>query len=199
MILTQNIYKSTKRIGKYEEKIIQTLTKHFQLEGYEVVPHSSLNIAWGTVLSDVDLLLIKDQMLTYVEVKSSRDNLSKAKQQIDRVMDYVDYAYVATDKHIKNWEFANVGLILIKDEEVALVKKGKKFHNKPRFYSVAILKKKCLARFFGTDSRYLMLVNKYELAEHIYTNRKCTRPVLKEIVTCGDLCTNNCPIRQAES
>ena len=118
MVLAQNIYKSTKRIGKYEEKIIQTLTNHFQLKGYEVVPHSSLNIAWGSILSDVDLLLIKDCRLTCVEVKSSRDNLGRAEQQIDRLMDYVDYAYVATDKHVKNWEMAKVGLIHIQENQI---------------------------------------------------------------------------------
>lgn len=199
MVLAQNIYKSTKHIGEYEERIIQILVEHFQHNGYEVIPHSSLNIAWGSVLSDVDLLLIKDHLLTYVEVKSSRDNLSRAKQQIDRVMDYVDYAYVATDKHVRDWQIANAGLIHVQEETVTLVKRAKKFHNKPRFYSVVTLKKKCLARFFGTDNRCLMLVNKYELAQHVYTKRECARHVLKEIVTCGELCVTNCPIGQKES
>ena len=195
MILAQNVYRSTKQIGKYEEKIIQTLTKYFRLKGYEVVPHSSLNIAWGSVLSDVDLLLIKNNLLTYVEVKSSRDKLSRAKQQIDRMMDYVDYAYVATDKQVKNWKYENIGLFLIEGECITLLKKCKKFRSKPRFYSIATLKKKCIARFLGADNRYLMLVNKYELAEQIYNKKKCTRVILKEIVTCGDLCETDCPIR----
>lgn len=194
MILTQNIYKSTKHIGKYEEKIIQTLSEHFQLKGYEVVPHSSLNIAWGSVISDVDLLLIKNQLLTFIEVKSSKDKLARAKRQIDRVMDYVDYAYVATEKHVKDWELVNVGLIHVQDGTVTLFKNPRKFSKKPRFYSVATLKKKCLARFFGIDNRYIMSVSKYELAQHVYTKRKCARSVLREIVTCGELCATNCPI-----
>ncbi len=197
--MAQNIAKSTKRIGKYEEKIIQTLTKYFQLNGYEVIPHSSLKIAWGCIVSDVDLLLLKDQVLTYVEVKSSRDNLARAKKQIDRVMDYIDYAYVATDKKVKNWNMPNVGLIYVQEETVVLVKKAKKFSNKPKFYSVVALKKKCIAMFFGNNNRYIMLVNKYELAQHVYTKRKCTRACLKEIVTCGELCDVNCPITQMES
>lgn len=194
MILAQNICMSTKHMGKYEEKIIRILAEYFQREGYEVVPHSSLNIAWGSILSDIDLLLIKDHLLTYIEVKSSRDNLARAKKQIDRVMDYVDYAYVATEKNVTNWEMAKVGLIHIQDERVFLVKKGKKFRNKPRFYSVVTLKKKCLARFFGTDNRRLMMVNTYELAQNVHAKKECTRDILKEIVTCGELCLTCCPI-----
>ena len=198
MVIVQNIYKSTKHIGKYEEQIIKILTKHFLNSGYEVVPHSSLNIAWGSVLSDVDLLLLKDQSLTYVEVKSSRDNISRAKHQIERIMDYVDYAYVATDKHVTDFEMDKAGLIIIQEETVHVLKKAKKFSNKPRFYSVVTLKKKCLSRFFGTDNRHLRLVSKYELAQHVYEKNgyMCTRNVLKEIVTCGDLCSSCCPIEQ---
>lgn len=196
MVLAQNIYKSTKCVGKYEEQIIKTLTKYFSLNGYEVVPHSSLNIAWGSVLSDVDLLLVKGQSLTYVEVKSTRDNLDRAKHQIDRAMDYVDYAYVATNKHVANFEMDKVGLIIVREEMVHVLKKARKFSNKPRFYSVVTLKKKCLSRFFGIDNRKLGLVSKYNLAQHVYAKNKCvcTRNVLKEIVTCGDLCSSSCPI-----
>lgn len=201
MILAQNICKSTKHIGRHEEKIIKTLTKHFLINGYEVVPHSSLNIAWGSVLSDVDLLLLKDQLLTYVEVKSAKDNIAKAKRQIDRIMDYVDYAYVATDKHITTFEMDRVGLIKVKEDAVTILRKAKKFSCKPRFYSVVTLKRKCLSRFLGTDSRHLMLVSKYDLAQHVYArkNCKCTHSILKEIVTCGDLCSTNCPIEQKQS
>lgn len=199
MVMAQNIAKSTKRIGKYEEKIIQTLTKYFRINGYEVIPHSSLNIAWGSIVSDVDLLLLKNQVLTYVEVKSSRDNLARAKQQIERIMDYIDYAYVATDKQVKNWNMPNVGLIYVQEETVALIKKAKKFSNKPKFYSVAALKKKCIARLFGNDDRNIMLINKYELALYAYAKRKCTRAYLKEIVTCGELCAFDCPIMHTDN
>lgn len=199
MVMAQNIAKSTKRIGRYEEKIIQTLTKYFRINGYEVIPHSSLNIAWGSIVSDVDLLLLKDQILTYVEVKSSRDNLARAKQQIERIIDYVDYAYVATDKQVKNWNMPNVGLIYVQEEAVVLVREAKKFSNKPKFHSIVALKKKCIAMFFGNNNRYIMLVDKYELAQHAYAKRKCTRACLKEIVTCGELCAVNCPITQMGS
>ena len=87
MVVTQNIHKSTKHVGKYEEIIIQSLVTYFQLNGYEALPHSSLNIAWGSILSDIDILLVKENQLVCVEVKSHRDKLSKAPKQIDRIKD----------------------------------------------------------------------------------------------------------------
>jgi Holliday junction resolvase len=198
MIMSHNICRSTKHIGAYEEKIIQTLTRYFQLEGYEAIPHSSLNIAWGRVLSDVDLLLIRNQMLTYIEVKSSRDNVRRARQQIERMIDYVDYAYVATDRQIKNWDMPKVGLIHVQEDKVAILRSAEKFLNKPKFYSTATLKKKCLARFFGKNNHYLVFVNKYDLAQYVYAKGKCTRTILKEIVTCGELCGSCCPIEERE-
>jgi Holliday junction resolvase-like predicted endonuclease len=201
MVLTQNIAQSTKRIGKYEERIILRLTRYFQDNGYEAIPHSRLNIAWGSILSDVDLLLLKDHVLTYVEVKSSRDNIMRAKRQTERVMDYVDYAYVATDRKVRNWAVPNVGLIHVQEEAVTLVRRAKKFSKKPRFCSIIALKKKCLTRFFGNDSHWLMVINKHELAQHVYAAKgtKCTRECLKEIVTCGESCDTYCPITQTEN
>jgi len=201
MVLTQNIAQSTKHIGKNEEKIILRLTRYFQHNGYEAIPHSRLNIAWGSILSDIDLLLLKDHVLTYVEVKSSRDNITRAKRQIERVMDYVDYAYVATDKKVRNWAVPNVGLIYVQEEAVILMRRAKKFSKKPRFCSVIALKKKCLTRFFGNESRCLMVINKHELAQYVYAakGKKCTRECLKEIVTCSESCDAYCPILHAEN
>jgi Holliday junction resolvase len=201
MVLTTNIAQSTKRIGKYEERIILTLARYFQYNGYEAIPHSRLNIAWGSILSDVDLFLLKDNVLTYVEVKSSRDNIMRAKMQVERVMDYVDYAYVATDRKVRNWAIPSVGLIYVQEEAVTLLRRAKKFSKKPRFYSIISLKKKCLTRFFGNDSNCLMVINKHELAQHVYAakGKKCTRECLKEIVTCGESCDAYCPILHMEN
>ena len=195
MIFARNIAKSTKRVGDREKEIILTLEKHFRDNGYQVIPHSRLNIAWGSMLSDIDLMLLKDQSLTYVEVKSSRDNIRRAIQQIDRVMDYIDYAYVATDKKVRNWNVPNLGLIYV-NGVVITRKKAKKFKSKPRFSSVVALKKKCIARFFGNDSSHIMEISKYELAQSVFTTKrvKCTRECLKEIVTCGESCDTFCPV-----
>jgi len=141
MVLAQKIYKSTKSIGEYEEKIIQTLSKHFRSERYATFPHSSLNIAWGSIISDIDLLLVKGKSLTCIEVKSSRDNLARAKQQIDAIQDYVDFVYVATDRRVKNWENNNAGLIHVKGDEINIIKNAKRLSNKPRQYSIMTLKR----------------------------------------------------------
>lgn len=201
MVFPLNIAHSTKRVGKYEEQIILRLTRYFERNGYEAIPHSRLNIAWGSILSDVDLLLLKDKQLTYVEVKSSRDNIMRAKRQTERVMDYVDYAYLATDRKVKNWSVPNVGLIYVQREAITLTRRARKFSNKPRLYSIIALKKKCLARFFGNDSHCLMIINKHELAQHVYAakGKKVTRECLKEIVTCGESCDVYCPILHVET
>lgn len=197
-MLPENIHKSTKHVGKYEEAIIQSLVTYFELNGYEVTPHSSLNIAWGSILSDIDILLVKDYQLVCVEVKSHRDNLAKAPKQIDRIKDYVDYAYIATDKPITNLDVPDVGLIYVQRDKVKIVKKAKKFSNKPRLNSIATLKKKCIVSFFGDYTRFLMISNKYELAVKVNLEGKCTRDCLKEIVTCGELCDIDCPIIERE-
>lgn len=197
MISANNIAKSKKRIGIYEKEIISTLEKHFQNKGYQAIPHSRLNIAWGSILSDIDLMLLKDQSLTYIEVKSSRDNLGRAKQQTDRMMDYFDYAYVATDRRVKNWDVPNVGLLYVQGS-VSTLRQAKKFSSKPKFSSVIALKKKCIARFFGDDTGHLMHVDKYELAQHVYATKQdmCTRECLKEIATCGGSCDTFCPVSE---
>jgi hypothetical protein len=177
------------------------LIRYFQHIGYVAVPHSRLNIAWGSILSDIDLLLLKDGMLIYVEVKSSQDNIMRAERQTERVMDYVDYAYVATDRKVRNWAIPNVGLIYVQEDAVTLIRRAKRFSKKPRFYSIIALKKKCLTRFFGNDGHCLMTINKHELAQYVYAakGKECTRECLKEIVTCGEPCDTNCPITKMES
>ena len=196
MVQAQNINESTKRIGKYEAKIIQNLTQYFEINGYEVISHAQLNIAWGSILSELDLLLLRDGMLTYVEVKSRRDKLSKALQQIERMKDYVDYGYVATNKLVKDWGIPEIGLISVQNDVVTFMRKPTRFRGNPRFSSIIALKKKCLTRFLGNGQALRTYVNKYELARYIYEVRKseCTRECLKEVVTCGDSCDSVCPI-----
>lgn len=196
MVQAQNINGSTKRVGRYEAKIIQNLTPHFEINGYEAIPHAQLNIAWGSILSELDLLLLKDGMLTYVEVKSRRDKLSKALQQIERMKDYVDYAYVATNKLVRDWDIPEIGLISVNNDVVTFIRKPTRFRGSPRFSSIIALKKKCLTMFLGNGHAYRTYVNKYDLARYIYEVRKseCTRECLKEVVTCGDNCESVCPI-----
>jgi len=196
MVQARNINGSTKRIGRYEAKIIQSLTEYFQKKGYEVIPHARLNIAWGSILSDVDLLLLKKGALTYVEVKSRRDKLLKALKQIDRVKDYVDYAYVATDRLVKDWDIPKVGLIFVHGNIVTFVRESKRFTNGPSFSSIASLRKECLARFLENGRTCRTYIYKYDLARYVYEFKKdeCTRECIKEIVACGTTCDTTCPI-----
>ncbi len=196
MVLASNIAPSMKKKGKYEEAIIQRLIPYFTSKGYEVIPHSRLNVAWGPIISDVDLLLIKNGLITYVEVKSSKDKIARASEQINQTRDFVDYAYVATEKNVINWSISDVGLILVKAETIKMVKRARRFTKKPMFLSVLCLKKKCLAKLTGVDDSYIKRVDKYDLAQNAYTIKgsKCTRKYLREIVTCGEACTIFCPI-----
>jgi Holliday junction resolvase len=196
MVLRKNIRSSTKHLGAFEKKIIRSLVHFFELRGYDVVPHASLNIAWGSIISDIDLLLLKDGLLTCVEVKSHRDNLAKAIVQIEKVKDYFDYAYVATDRQIRGLDLSNLGLISVNGESVRLTRKAQRFENKPRLSSVISLKRKCLDRFVGSGDTHRANVNKYELARFVHEIRtnECNRSCLREIVTCGDTCDTTCPI-----
>jgi len=155
-----------------------------------------LNVAWGSILSEVDILLLKDDKLTYIEVKSRKDKISKALQQIGGVKDYVDFAYVATNKLLKEWNIPEIGLIYVQNNEVTLVKEPTRFRDRPRFTSIVSLKKKCLTRFLGNGRACRTYVAKYDLAKYVYIVRKneCTRECLKEIVTCGSSCDGICPI-----
>jgi Holliday junction resolvase-like predicted endonuclease len=196
MVLGKNIRSSTKHLGSFESKIIRSLVHFFGLKGYEVVPHASLNIAWGSILSDIDLLLVKDGLLTYVEVKSRRDNLAKAIVQIEKVKDYFDYAFIATDRQIGDLDTSNIGLISVKGDKAKLIAKAGRFKNKPTFSSLISLKKKCLVKFVGNGGARPTHVSKYELARYVHEVRtsECTRKCLREIVTCGDTCDTHCPI-----
>lgn len=196
MVLAINVFKSNKRLGNYEKPIINRLSEFFSDKGYEVISHSRLNFAWGSILSDVDLLLLKDNRLTYIEVKSHRDKFDRAFEQVERIKDFIDYAYVATEKEINNWTNPQIGLILVKNDCITIIRAAREFKNAPNFLSILILKKKCLAMFFNINDKSRQ-IEKYDLAQNVFTRKeeKCNRKYLREIVTCGENCSAFCPIR----
>jgi hypothetical protein len=195
LVLAANVALSKKKAGRYEEIVIQKLIPYFIGKGYEVVPHSRLNIAWGPIISDIDVLLIKDGLLTCVEVKSCKDKISRAPEQINQIKDFVDYAYVATEKAVQNWSTENVGLILVNGNTIKVMKKARKFSKKPTFLSILCLKKSCLNRMLTSDFTNFQHIDKFDLAKKVYSKRgsKCTRKYIREIVTCGENCSV-CPI-----
>jgi len=167
MIDHTKILKSKKRLGKHEKQIIDTLSDYFEKIGYKVLPHSRFDIAWGSILSDIDLLLIKNDTLTLVEVKSSKDNLSRAKKQFEEIRDYVDYVYIATDYYPKKWPLDNTGRIVIKDGIIDFLKKPEKIEQIPTVNSIMSLKKSDLTTMLGLQKHQTNKIPKYAMATQL--------------------------------
>jgi len=195
MIKTLNILKSSKKVGIYEEVIIKKLIPFFKNQGYEVIPHARFNVSWGNILSDVDMLLIKDNKLTLIEVKSSKDHLERARNQIKKIQDFVDFVYIATDYHPRKWTFRNVGLLVV-NGKIDIIKTPKLIEKKPKLESVNWLQKKCLSRMIEEQGEKVTKLNKMELSCKIIknSNQKSLKNEIKEVVTCGLDCEYGCPI-----
>ena len=185
-IHSANILTSTKREGKYEKSIIEKLKLFFEDQDYDVIPHARFNVAWGSMLSDLDLLLIKDNILTLVEVKSSRDNIQRVKKQFQSIQDYVDYYYVATDFFPKKIPIRNAGWILVNDS-VEIKHNAKKLERSPTLESVLSLKKQSLHFLLGLSEYEAKQFSKYELACKVRAKTKNhhLKNNLKAIVTCS--------------
>ncbi len=182
-----SIPRSTKIIGKYEEPIIEASSKFFRDQGWTVFPHSSFNVAWGRILSDVDTLMIRDDNMAIVEVKSSHDNLHHSHQQIRQVLDYVDYVYVATDTFPRKWRDEWAGLLYLGKNGIRCIVKAKRIDRDVQFESIASLRKDCLLRSLGHRGNHLP---KYEAAELITSFGK--DPGLKEWIKRVALCNGDC-------
>ena len=193
MIKACNVLKSSKHEGRHESVIIKKLVVFFENLGYQTIPHARFNIAWGNILSDVDLLLLKNNEIIAVEVKSSKDNLKRARKQIENIKDYVDYAYVATNYIPRKFSLRNTGLIYV-NGSVVILKSPKLLSDNPRLYSIDSLPKKCLCRWAKTKNQSCSNKSKSELANHILNNSDGLKSKIKEIVTCGLNCDYGCPI-----
>jgi hypothetical protein len=165
----------------------------FENLGYQTIPHARFNIAWGNILSDVDLLLLKNDEIAAVEVKSSKDNLKRARKQIEHIKDYVDYAYVATNYIPRKFSLRNTGLIYV-NGSVVILKRPKLLSDNPRLYSLDSLPKKCLCRWAKTNAQSYSNKPKSYLANHILNNSDGIKSKVKEIVMCGLDCDHGCPI-----
>ncbi|MCL4437150.1 MAG: hypothetical protein M1503_04655 [Thaumarchaeota archaeon] len=194
MINSNDVRPSTKVVGQFEEIIIAQLVNHFTSLGYSAIPHARFNIAWGSILSDLDVLLIKGNSLTVIEVKSKHDNIARARRQLRGIADYIDYAYVATDKILKRWDEPKVGLLFVDKKGVKLVVHAKQFTSRPSARSLVALQKKCLLRFLGYRNYNYM--RKFNIAEQIRGagEAKSLRQCLSEVVVCGQRCDLDCPV-----
>lgn len=193
LIRADNVLKSSKREGRHESVIIKRLVLFFENLGYQTIPHARFNIAWGNILSDVDLLLLKNDEIVAVEVKSSKDNLKRARRQIENIRDYVDYAYVATNYIPRKFSLRNAGLIYV-NGHVVILKRPKPLSDSPRLYSLDSLPKKCLCRWAKAENQSYSNKSKADLAVRLLRDSDGIKSKVKEIVTCGLNCDHGCPI-----
>ena len=171
MIDPSNILNSTKKIGKNEGELITRLTRYFQKQDYFVAPHSRFNIAWGSTISDLDLLLIKDNVISYIEVKSKNDKIKKAVIQIDRVSDIIDFGWIATEKKSIKVDSPHIGIIKINNNDVEIVKYPIKFKSRPSLETLFSLKKSCLLKLLNKEEKNKKFIFKYDVAKYIYENK----------------------------
>jgi hypothetical protein len=191
-----DIQLSTKVMHPFEQVVIERVCQHFRRLSYEAYAHVQLNVAWGPIISDVDVLLKKGDELTAIEVKSMHDELSRAKPQLDSIADYVDYAYVATDRLPRDWKDPRIGLLFVRQSEVRCLKRAKRLLDTPNVDSFFALRKNCLQRLMGNDCHQA----KYALAVEASRSddKVIQRKHLKEIVTCSRKCDTSCPIWRFE-
>jgi len=193
IVIRPKIPQSTKKNGRHENILIHKLVDYYSELDYEVYPHSSLNVSWGSVYVDLDVVLIKDGFVSYIEVKSKKDNFKRAYKQIENVKDFIDFAYIATDKKIIDFENPLIGLICILENEIEIKNYPKQLLDPPKINSILSLKKKCLERFFS-DLTSTQLISSFELANRIYEKRNIySKNIFKEIALCNQNCID-CPI-----
>lgn len=194
MNLLASMPRSTKRIGRFEQPLIARVTEHFEGHGYKAFPHVRFNIAWSSSLSDIDVLLFRDDLITVVEVKSKRDKISRAWDQINAISDYIDYAYVATERLPKSWESDRVGLLFVNESEVKELESAKRITGKPRTDSLFALPKKCLLQFLGESFQKNFLKAQIVSQVENHCSEELLRRCLKEIVLCHRCNEDSCPV-----
>jgi len=143
--------KSPKLNGKYETLIINQLIDYFNNNDYEVQSHISLNIAWGSVLSEIDLILFKNNDITVVEVKSKNDKITSVYKQIETYKKFADFIFIASNDMLYKYNLnKDVGLIYVNDE-VNIIRKASRINNLVYYNDLKTLKKKCLLKILDDN------------------------------------------------
>lgn len=219
MISAGSVLRSAKREGRHEARIIERLVPFFEAAGYDAVPHARFNIAWGSILSDIDLLLVgrrgettegwggggsARQVVAAVEVKSSRDDLRRAPAQVGRLLDYADYAYVATDYVPRRFAVRGAGLIVVRGGRVDVVRSAPRAARRGErraAAAAAALPRKCLLRMAevrGMPASQAGRAPKAQLARCVTAGRDATAvgDELAQVATCGGgcACESTCPV-----
>ena len=184
------VHNSPKHLGDYEGPIMNKICEHFNKLGYETYPHASLNFAWHGSLSDVDVLMTKDGFLYGVEIKSNRDNIKRANEQLEKLSCFVDYCYLATEKMPKRL-IKNAGLIIVDDWGVRIIKDAPFVDGFDKL-TFRDLKRICLSKVFNA-SKY---GSKYEVANLIFETMPINelKIIFRKILLCSEDCSN-CPLR----
>lgn len=221
VISAASVPRSAKREGRHEARIIGRLVPFFEAAGYDAVPHARFNIAWGSILSDVDLLLVGRapagaaaggggrQAVAAVEVKSSRDDLRRAQSQVRRLLEYADYAYVATDYTPRRFDVRGAGLIVVRGGRVHVVRSAPPAGGGRRgrgwgARAAAALPKKCLLRMAEARGAPAGAgrATKAELARRVTAGRAAAAVggELARVATCGGggACEAACPVWEFE-
>ena len=225
VISAASVPRSAKREGRHEARIIGRLVPFFEAAGYDAVPHARFNIAWGSILSDVDLLLVGRadapagaeagggsggrQAVAAVEVKSSRDDLRRAQSQVRRLLEYADYAYVATDYVPRRFDVRGAGLIVVRGGRVHVVRSAPPAGGGRRgrgwgAQAAAALPKKCLLRMAEARGAPAGAgrATKAELARRVTAGRAAAAVggELARVATCGGrgACEAECPVWEFE-
>jgi Holliday junction resolvase-like predicted endonuclease len=192
---------SCKVLGKYERQLMEIIVKHFELQGFTVIPHTRFNIAWSNLFSDIDILMLKDGFVHIIEIKSHRDRLVRAFRQIDKIQDFADFVYIATETVPRSWNKCNIGLLVVDlaRRSIDIVHEPQIMRCNPRIQTVSTFQRKCLNRtlaMHGVKKEWVDFLYKQQLAELVLTKTdpRSLRYYLKEIATCGRECENDCPI-----
>jgi hypothetical protein len=193
---------SSKKLGAYEKELLNILEIFFERKGFKVHKHVQLNISWGNIISDVDFIVESENQLFGIEVKSRRDNLNKLVGQINRMFDYFDGVYVATDnpKWMSRKEFSDerIGILIINGQQVA--EKPCRFTPiYPNKSMMSHLRKNCLIQISAIVNGKTT-GNKRELISVILANSKPEhlRKIIRSVITCERRCSEDCPLWMIE-
>ena len=146
---------------------------------------------------DVDLVIIGENTVFGVEVKSRKDQFRNAFKQTGKLCDFFDGVYIASKpEHIveRNWQDKRIGLLLIENGKIT-EKKCKPLLTKPRHSALVMLRKICLLRLAkAIDNNIGGNKNKLAFDILVASRSESLRLVLKSIVTCERKCETACPI-----
>jgi zona occludens toxin (predicted ATPase) len=188
-ISLSSLNSSPKKNGKFEEVIIDRIFKHYLNKGYNIKKHASFNIAWGSVVSEIDLILIDDEKVTIFEVKSKQDKLKKAHKQIEKFRKYADYIYVASDTLIDTNSFdESIGIMYV-GKNVDVLRDPIKISYNITAYDLKKLKKVCLGKMVEAfyDKKNITKNQMVLLIKEKY-NQETINKLFRKVAFCDGSC-----------